>query len=297
MNNYKYSLDTSSKKYICPACERKTFVVYIDNETGEPLHRNVGKCDRADNCAHHYTPKQYFSDNNMEREYTLVTIFTKPKPKPSFINDDFLKRTLKGYSSNRLFQFLCKNIGDYEPEIYQAFERYFVGSSKTWNGATVFWQIDYAGRIRTGKIMLYNRITGKRIKEPTSRISWVHKALKLSDFNLCQCFFGEHLLRGNNKTIAIVESEKTAIVASIFYPDMIWLACGGSEGLNIEKCKILKERNVVLYPDYGMFTKWNVKAYELKFICNASVSYFIEKYATETQQAIGFDMADYLLKT
>ena len=64
MENYKYSL-TNKGKSICPKCGQKRFVLYINTETGKPLHSTVGKCDRADNCAHHYTPKQYFAENKI----------------------------------------------------------------------------------------------------------------------------------------------------------------------------------------------------------------------------------------
>ena len=44
------------------------------------------------------------------------------------------------------------------------------------------------------------------------------------------CLFGEHLLSG--KPVCIVESEKTAVIASFFYPDYDWLATGGASGAN-----------------------------------------------------------------
>lgn len=100
------------------------------------------------------------------------------------------------------------------------------------NGATVFWQIDIHGNVRAGKIMGYDFETGHRIKEPFNQVSWVHSVKKLPYFHMKQCLFGEHLLSGNStgqstKTIAIVESEKTALIAALFIPDFIWLATGG----------------------------------------------------------------------
>jgi hypothetical protein len=127
------------------------------------------------------------------------------------------------------------------------------------NGGTIFWQIDGCGKIRTGKIIQYG-MDGRRCKDVMPPVLWVHTVLKISDFSLIQiqCLFGEHLLRDATKMIAIVESEKTAIIASVYLPTFIWLACGGSEGLNFDKCKCLKGRKVVLlYPDVGMFDKWN----------------------------------------
>ena len=45
-------------------------------------------------------------------------------------------------------------------------KRYHVGTSKHWQGDTVFWQTDSNGRIRTDKIILYNSQTDKRVKQP-----------------------------------------------------------------------------------------------------------------------------------
>ena len=103
--------------------------------------------------------------------------------------------------------------------------RYHVGTSKHWQGATVFWQKDCKDRVRTGKIILYNPQTGKRVKQPFCHVTWVHSALHLTDFNLRQCFFGEHLLTSEkNKPVGLVESEKTALVCSIHLPHFTWIA-------------------------------------------------------------------------
>ena len=63
-------------------------------------------------------------------------------------------------------------------------KRYKVGTSKYWDGATVFWQTDNQNKVRTGKIMLYNSETGKRIKEPYNHVTWVHSVLHKGDYNL-----------------------------------------------------------------------------------------------------------------
>jgi hypothetical protein len=274
--------------------------LYIDNTTGEPLHSTVGKCDRADNCGHHYTPKQYYKDNHISFDTPKnYTPYRKPSPKPqltpSYIDAGIFKKSLQGYEDNRLIQFLSGVVGDEATKT--AIERYYTGTSKHWDGSTVFWQIDGYGRVHAGKIMQYDSRTGKRVKEPVNKISWVHTVLKLADFQLSQCLFGEHLLKGNSKTVAIVESEKTAIIASCYLPDFIWLACGGSEGLNFDKCKCLKGRKVVLYPDAGMFDKWNGKAGQLRTICKSvSVSNLIETAATKAERDAGFDLGDYLVR-
>ena len=49
-------------KQICPKCGHKTFVPFLD-ENRQIIDESVGKCDRADNCAYQYTPRQYFEDH------------------------------------------------------------------------------------------------------------------------------------------------------------------------------------------------------------------------------------------
>lgn len=118
------------------------------------------------------------------------------------------------------------------------------------------------------------------------------------DFNLQQCFFGEHLLKiYPEKPVAIVESEKSAIIASCIVPDMVWLAAGNLNGLSVEKCQVLIGRNVMLYPDLGAFEKWSLKATEIKKQCNwkVSISTLLEDEATDTDRINGLDIADYII--
>jgi hypothetical protein len=160
----------------------------------------------------------------------------------------------------------------------------------------VFWQIDKNGEVRAGKIMLYNPTTGKRIKEPFNHINWVHKSLQQPEFELGQCLFGEHLLIDKTKPVAVVESEKTAVIASVYLPQFIWVAVGSLTNLNAEKCSILKGRTVALFPDLNGFDKWNTKANELSHLANFVVSDLLERKATETERKQGFDLADYLIQ-
>jgi hypothetical protein len=85
----------------------------------------------------------------------------------------------------------------------QAVRMYGVGTAK--DSATVFWQRDTDNNVRTGKVIQYKPDLHRNKDKPPY---WAHKALKLPDFNLTQCLFGEHLLAGNDKPVAIVESEK-----------------------------------------------------------------------------------------
>ena len=202
-----------------------------------------------------------------------------------YIDRDIMRRSLANYERNPLFIFLSSVLG--EKETSRLFKLYYVGTSKKWGSSTVFWQIDQQGRVRAGKIMLYNPATGHRVKEPRSYVSWVHTELGLAHFNMKQCLFGEHLLADfPAKAVAIVESEKSALVASHFMPDFVWLATGGIHGC----------RAVILCPDLGAKEVWKEKAQSLSSVCSKVVfSEKLEQCATDEQREKGLDIADFLL--
>jgi len=302
MPEHRYILEPykgMKTRYVCPDCQQrdKTFSLYIDTETGEHIHPSVGRCNRESNCGCHYTPKQYFQDNNIS--FDTQPKAYKPRPvtpqKPiSFVPIEIFKASLKEHEANHFIKFLISLFGvEVSNELIS---QYFIATSKHWNGATVFWQIDTQGKVRTGKIMLYSPTTGKRIKEPFKHINWVHSVIKQPEFELKQCLFGEHLLIDKTKPVAIVESEKTAVIASVYLPQFIWLAVGSLTNLNAEKCSILKGRTVTLFPDLNGFEKWSNKAKEISHLAIFTISDLLERKATETERKQGFDLADYLIK-
>lgn len=306
MSEHKYILEPykgMNTRYRCPSCQQrdKTFSLYIDTKTGEHIHPTVGRCNRESNCGHHYTPKQYFQDNNISFDTPQPKAYkprpVAPQPKPvSFIPVEVFKASLNptAFETNHFVKFLINLFG--VEVASQLVSRYFIATSKHWNGATVFWQIDTQGKVRTGKIMLYSPTTGKRVKNLELPVYWVHKALKQPEFELRQCLFGEHLLIDKTKPVAIVESEKTAVIASVYLPQFIWVAVGSLTNLNAEKCSILKGRTVTLFPDLNGFEKWSSKAKELSHLANFTVSDLLERKATEAERKQGFDLADYFIK-
>lgn len=193
------------------------------------------------------------------------------------------------FSNNNFVQFLYSKFSKYKVD--KVIQKYKVGSHEHWNGATVFWQIDTAYKVRTGKVMLFDKITGRRLKKPYPHVNWIHSLMlkqgEISQFNLSQCFFGEHLLKQNNlSNIGIVESEKTALICAIEFPDILWLASGGLSNLNSEKVNILKNRKVTLFPDNGAYNKWKSKADKFGF----QISSLMEEKGSKGQ-----DLADYIL--
>ena len=121
--------------------------------------------------------------------------------------------------------------------------------------------------------------------------------LKLPDYKLTQCFFGEHLLPYiRDKPVAIVESEKTAILATHYLPQYLWLATGGKcSCLNREAIQALRGREVLLVPDLNATDDWRKK---LTLFDNSGIkaSLFeqLEQMATDEQREQGLDIADFL---
>ena len=219
------------------------------------------------------------------------------KMSPDYISHKYLKRSL---SLNSNFALFLRN-HFFDLQIVEAANNYLLGATR--QKEVIFWQIDINGKVRTGKIMQYNPQTGRRVKHKSGAINWVHHKLKIcnpsfSDFNLSQCYFGEHLLRlYPDKPIAIVEAEKTAVIASMIYQDYIWLAAGNLNGINVQKSKVLQGKNIILYPDAGCFEKWNKKKDEIlkEIYCQIDISNLVETHATPQQFKEGCDIADYIL--
>jgi hypothetical protein len=300
MAEYKYSL-AKKGKWLCPRCGQKTFVRYVDSDTSRELHPSVGRCDREEKCGYHFSPREYFIDNGnpMAGSYSTdknhkPNIYPTP-PFTSFISNDVLKDSLTNYDNNNLVLFLRTILSP--EELMRIINKYSIGTSGHWPRSTVFWQIDTQGRIRTGKIMQYDPVSGHRIKQPSNRIGWIHTLLNEPNYNLTQCFFGEHLLADSRGKVAIVESEKTAIIASAFLPDLTWLASGGVSILNPSRCSCLQGREVILFPDAMAYDKWKIVADKLKPLCKKiSVSDLLEKRATAQEKEEGLDIADYLIR-
>jgi hypothetical protein len=157
--------------------------------------------------------------------------------------------------------------------------------------ATLLPYIDYNNNFITAKIVKYNTKTGKRNKAQYSN-SWFHaykpikKELGITDKiqKKINCFFGENLVANNNKPVVIVEAEKTAIILSMLFENIVFIASGGLGKLKTLDYKFLLNRDVSLYPDNGA-SEWH----EIGKKRNWFVSEILEAKGTK-----GSDAADYL---
>ena len=321
MTEHRYILQKGGRKHICPECNKKTFVLFIDTHTGEVLPDEYGRCDREVNCTYFLDPyksgyakmvsdKEKGENVNGWKPYKPALAPKAPPLPPSFIDLEIFKKSRSDYDNNNFVSFLLQKFG--EDVTTKAISTYHIGTSKyqfthkdypdfkSETGATVFWQIDKNGKIRSGKLILYSSETGKRVKQPFNHVHWAHKAIKAKDFNLVQCLFGEHLLiKDPDKPIAVVESEKTAIIASVYLPMFNWVAVGALTNLKPDTCQALKGKKVFLFPDLKCFERWNTRAEELRISLPGTtivVSDILESNSTAEEKAEGLDIADYLLR-
>ena len=282
---YKYTLDTSSKKFRCRKCHKNTLVKFVDIETDELMPDNFGRCDRQSSCSFFEIPKGKL---NTKFEYKYV----KPS-EVSFHKYNLVSESGQNFINNNFIQFIKSLFG--EEAAKEVIKKYLIGTSKLWNGANVFWQIDNNQKVRHGKIMLYNAVTGKRQKNNLGKayISSVRSALKLKDFSLNQCLFGLHLINETeSRTIAIVESEKTAIMMSLFKPEYLWLATGSKSGFKYEYLKVLRDYKIIGFPDKSECNDWQNKAIELN---NLGFNIQISSWLENTAYKEGSDLADVLM--
>ena len=281
MTQYKYQFGKG--KFNCPKCGKKSFVKYIETETGHYADSQYGRCDREIKCGYFEYP-----NGNSIINYNYVA---PPPVKPSHIDKEILQKTLTKYEINPLIVYLYSHYDD--DEVNFTIDKYQVGTSNQFNSSTVFWQMDNTGNIRSGKIMNYDTSTGKRQKNKDGKplIHWAHSVLKIPNYNLKQCLFGLHLLNDNVKQVAIVESEKTALIMSIESPNYTWMSTGSLQGFKYEYLAPLKGTAIIAFPDKGGYAQWqktadilNDKGFDIK------VSQFLENNEYDD----GWDLVDIL---
>lgn len=312
MQNYKYifeplpKLDLDKKRFRvkhCPCGKSNKdgkFVPYVGYE-------NKGYCH---SCGETFLPEL----PKVEQWHTpQPTRYAKPKVQPQkqidFIPDTlFVKQLNSGkhlYNENHFTQWLGnKQRGEFafdSKTITHLIERYFIANSSKYKGWVLFPYIDINGRIRDIKAMDYNPTTGKRIAakngDNQSRCHFIGKEiLDNPEANTERCFYGEHLLSGNNKLVRIFESEATATYAAPFYPESVCIATGGNNGCKWTekgKCSVLQGRTVILYPDIDAHESWKQKAEILRgYDISVQVSTLIKNNALKYAEQNGTDYSE-----
>ena len=256
---YKWRLRPGSKKDVCPSCGRKTVVRYVLASDGTTeAGASFGRCDRESKCGYSQYPTkevgEQFQDLPTPEARTVI---------PLRLDYSMVQPTVK----STLFEWVVEFLGRvWQDEAMgramavEAFYKYQVGATQ--DGRTVFWQIDEEGEVHAGKVMAY-KADGHR-DHAQGATDWVHRfhGAKVSGVDLDQCPFGLHLLNPKcpNTPIAVVESEKTALVMSEVAPTATWLAVGGAAMIGKAAAYLSRYNNITLIPDEGQLDRWMTAA-------------------------------------
>lgn len=142
----------------------------------------------------------------------------------------------------KYFRTLVEKVGKTEEEADRHLLRMGVGTGGSY---TIFWDIDIHGRVCQPKNIPYSR-SGNRIKDGAGIVP--EKTFNQAN-EYYPCLFGEHQLVDDSRDVIVVEAEKSAVIASFFFPQYIWVSGGGANGLSFDKAMNLKDRNVVILYD------------------------------------------------
>lgn len=349
---HQYILEKGSRKYHCPNCHKKTFVLYVDTETGDYLPYEYGRCDRESKCSYHLNPYSdgYVKTQGGQQKVTNGTsvkqkhFYTHSKgqgfqnriappsqPEPAYFDFETFKETLKPehYEKNTFIQnFFYRVKFPFHPdEVTKAIILYRLGTVAEGyrKGAAAFPFIDLNHNIRAVQVKQFdenNHTTGtdflhsmiekhcKRNNKPLP--DWL--TVYSRNERKVSCLFGEHLLNKYPLSpVALVEAPKTAIYGALYFgvPEagenqnpktLIWLAVYNKSSFTLNRLRVLKGRQVIVFPDLSengkTFREWKDKADQFEKLLPGTCFTFselLEHLASEADKGKGYDLADYLI--
>lgn len=250
-----FELDKSKQgKTTCPNCGSKNAYRKYKSADEAELYTADGQlcglCDRANNCGHHIKPDGTTNPNAKKIEPTPDVIYLEiPERKQAE-----LKLVLNDCSSN--FHRYAQSIGI----PFSHLKSWGVGTE---GDKTAFIFIDQAHRPINVKYFKY--LTNGGRDKNFNAYSLKGRVEGKQEYRYRVCLYGEHLERiDKNRYIILVESEKTAVIASHFYPDFYWLSCASGDGLTDQKAAVLKGYKVVWLCDADKKGRENASLMTLK---------------------------------
>lgn len=284
-----------STRHRCPKCgDLHSFTYYIDTrkyqDSGEVAiySEDCGRCDNENTCGYIKYPQ------GTEQAVTIGHIERKP---PVFYTREDVKMFAASRNGNNLVKFLLERAQFDSDRLRKILVDYCIGSTS--NRGIVFWQIDHRYNIHRGKIMWY-REDGHREKYPDGH-GMIQSMWKLLDRDREvepeMCYFGQHLITLHpEKPIALVESEKTCIIASYAIPEFNWVATMSINNFQTHRLGFLNDYKgeVYVFPDCDGFDMWAERVGVIRKLMpdlNIRVNSFIKKYGRGKE-----DLADVFLR-
>lgn len=320
MTESRYGLEQCkpARKYTCPHCGRpKCFTRYKDYLTDEYIADECGYCDHQNSCpVKNYPPRDYFRNHPEARpgyeglhpvlhdqfhttdHFSLfgrtVNVITEQPAQSIFFDISWAERAAQRTSTFRTW---FESLPFPADRIQQVLADYYVGATKdavilnhyNYGPAVVFWLIDEQQRPHDAKMMAYkpdgHRLQWGNFMRNVCEKRKVGPQLQSTD----KVLFGLHLTaRYPDRTVCIVESEKTALVCACMYPEYVWLATGGCGNLKRALLMPILHRTIIIFPDSGKYDKWT-EAMKLSGVKKYHVIDLLEGYEDNT------DIADIIL--
>lgn len=191
-------------------------------------------------------------------------------------------------------------------QMQKACQQFHLGTEQN---RVIFWMQDEAGRLHEGKIMEYQANAHRsHTVNPITLSYLLKKANRLEpEWKAQPCLFGQHQLADapHDAIIAVVESEKTAVICSQLLPEsqshpVLWMATGGFSQLNPKLLQPLQGHKIILFPDTDStgktFRAWQeIATHAQPYLGHpVTVSPILENNATPQQKEQKIDLADFL---
>lgn len=253
----------------------------------------------------------------------------RPQLAPVSISPRMLHTYAQRWRDSALAQWLLRYFSPIDVETVM--RRYLIGASNHYPGAVVLPYVGADGICIDAKIMAYDPMTGRRKTAAPLYVrqdgtpahqtfalavmlsQWIKQGkypagTDTSDIRRPWRAFGSHLLAlYPDAPVAVVESEKSALICSMAWPDYVWLAVGGKSYLTAERLSDCRGRKIVLYPDrysYADVTKcgnvikgWITLGRELADRgYNVSVAQWADAYPPRPDGTGEDDIADIILR-
>jgi hypothetical protein len=248
-----------NSKIVTPCCRKSNkdqkFVTYQNYPEIYGYCHSCGKASLPPSTYEDDFGNEFYWDGNNKKFENVLQLYDKSvlqqvkscvmhtdncntNDKKLVIHIDFqvVKKSVTDYPESNLLQYLKSHYGN--KTIDQVQKMYYIGNTN--DGGTIFWNINKDLKVQKSKICYYKK-NGKR----TSKFKVPYK----NEDGYYSCLFGEHLLNKYDKPIVLVESEKTAIVCAINFPDYNWLSYGGINGMTNAKMKVLSGKTILIVPD------------------------------------------------
>lgn len=321
----------------CPKCHKESFTPLKYESSTKIINPFVGKCSECgyDLTANEFITKRHYllgSFAKGEQSNLLLeigkrgfTLYSK-----GIVDSKFMTST--DIEINPLYKYVVNHYAGKEDSegriidkarIYDTFALYGVETSTLPYRfhATIFWYITSADEKLSFRIMHFEEDGHKSENDKQYPIT---KSLIVdSEGKGKYCLFGRNLCtkRGReNKDVCIVESEKSAIIAALFYPQANWMAAGSCYFLKGDKLEYdyvddafgekgtpIDHNKVILFPDpdlrFETDTNWyaypSTKKFSgcrvCKFMEDFAIKHLNEKfpYSTDIVKE-SFDIADYI---